>query len=135
VSKVLFIYWDALYGRKMSGAKYPFTPGKDGKLLKDLRAIYSDTEIEAFMAAFFTMDDPFFRETGYSLGCFRSCLPKIIRHCHEKLAKAKAAPLEDVVHWAQRMGYCRHKPTCAEPGGAACVALWKMEKREQEQAS
>ena len=96
LSKQLLTTFDTLYQRKI-GARYPVNGGKDGKLLKALRAIYSDMEIEAFMAAYFTMDDPFFRETGYSLGCFRSCLPKFIRHCHETLEKAKAAPISAVL--------------------------------------
>jgi len=129
VIKDLLTTFDVHYKRKL-GVRYPVNGGKDSKLVKDLLGLYSQVELESFISAYFLMEDPFFRETGYSLGCFRGCLPKVIRHCHETLAKTKAAPVEDVVHWAQRMGYCRHKPTCDVPGGEACVALWRDEKRE-----
>ncbi len=96
VIKEMLTTFDVLYKRKI-GARYPINGGKDSKLVKDLLAMYSPMEIEAFMAAYFTMEDPFFREAGYSLGCFRACLPKVIRHCHEKLEKAKAAPISAVL--------------------------------------
>jgi hypothetical protein len=83
VSKELLTVFDGLYQKKV-GAKYPVNGGKDGALLKQLRAIYSDEDITRFMRAYFEMDDPFFAETGWSLGCFRSCLPKVIAWVNRK---------------------------------------------------
>ena len=83
MSRELLTIWDGLYTKK-AGARYPVNGGKDGKLLKDLRAIYSDEDIARFMRAFFEMDDDFFAQAGWSLGCFRSCLPKVIAFVNRK---------------------------------------------------
>ncbi len=132
MSKPLLSYFDVLYQRKI-GARYPVNGGKDGKLLKDLRAIYSDMEIEAFMAAFFLMDDPFFREAGYSLGCFRACLPKVIRHCHEKLARAKAAPISAVTVMADQSW--RPDRDCIHGRGCYTRATCEAYERNREKSA
>jgi hypothetical protein len=77
-ANVLIRFWCDEYERH-AGAKYPFAGGKDGKTIKDLRAIYSDDDLRTFIAAFFEMDDEFIQNSGYSLGVFRGCLPKVIR--------------------------------------------------------
>lgn len=133
MSKHLLTFWDEQYKAKV-GARYPVNGGKDGKLLKDLRAIYSDEDITRFMSAFFEMEDPFFAEAGWSLGAFRSCLPKVIAWVNRKGSVAinwKAATQEEQrrarvmqtdtwkrsvgsafpqpVHWQ----WCEHEPKCA----------------------
>ena len=85
--KELASFFDARY-QQHTGTRYPFNGGKDGKLLKDLREIYSDEQIRTFMAAFFTLDDPFIEQAGYSIGVFRGCLPKVIAHLARQQPKA-----------------------------------------------
>lgn len=75
---VLIRYWCDLYVEHV-GTKYPFNGGKDGATIKWLRGIYTDDEIRGFMTAFFEMDDPFIVDSGFSLGVFRGCLPKVIK--------------------------------------------------------
>lgn len=75
----LIQFWCDTYERHV-GTKYPFMGGKDGKAIKDLRAIYSDDQLRTFMAAFFEIDDEFIQQSGYSLGVFRGCLPKVITY-------------------------------------------------------
>lgn len=75
----LLAEFDRLY-QQHSGSRYPFNGGRDSKMMKDLLVMYSEPEIRSFMAAFFEMDDPFIEQSGHSLGVFRGCLPKIIRH-------------------------------------------------------
>jgi hypothetical protein len=83
---VLIRFWCDEYERH-AGAKYPFAGGKDGKTIKDLRAIYSDDDLRTFIAAFFEIDDDFIQNSGYSLGVFRGCLPKVIRFVNGKRPK------------------------------------------------
>jgi hypothetical protein len=83
LSRALLSIFDALYNSK-TGARYPVNGGKDGKLLKDLRAIYSDEDIARYMQAFFAIEDDFIEQSGYSIGCFRGCLPKVIAFANRK---------------------------------------------------
>ena len=66
------------------GVRYPFNNGKDAKILKDLREMYSDEQLHQFMAAFFVIEDEFIQGSGFSLGCFRGCLPKVIASVAKK---------------------------------------------------
>ena len=79
-------FWCDTFERH-AGTRYPFAGGKDGKAIKDLRAIYSDDELRTFIAAFFEMDDPFIEQAGHSLGVFRGCLPKVIAHINASKPK------------------------------------------------
>jgi hypothetical protein len=107
VSRALLSIFDALYTNKV-GARYPVNGGKDGKLLKDLRAIYSDEDIARYMQAFFDIEDPFIEQSGYSIGCFRGCLPKVIAW-----ANRKPRMVERPV-WS-----CPHLEQCGNPGACA----------------
>lgn len=94
----LLSYFDHLYRDKV-GAKYPTNGGKDGKLIKGLTDIYSAEDIERYMRAFFEIDDDFIQQSGYSIGCFRGCLPKIIAFANRKP--------RIVVEWN-----CQHEDRC-----------------------
>ena len=76
VIKDLLSHFDALYQAKW-GFRYLFS-GKDAKLMKDLLAVYEPETIKAFLDAFVASHDDFIAGTGYSLGAFRGCLPKVI---------------------------------------------------------
>lgn len=71
-------FYDARYQERI-GARYPFNNGKDAKILKDLREIYTDEDLYTYMTAFFQMEDGFIEQSGYGLGVFRGCLPKVIQ--------------------------------------------------------
>jgi hypothetical protein len=73
----LLAYWDGLYQANV-GARYPFSGGKEAKLVKDLREMFSDEDIRTYMAAFFEVPDAFIEQSGYSFSAFRGCLPKVI---------------------------------------------------------
>jgi hypothetical protein len=74
----LIRFWCDEYERRV-GAKYPFQGGKDGKTVKWLLELYSYDDACNFMASFFEMDDDFIQNSGYGLGVFRGCLPKVIQ--------------------------------------------------------
>jgi len=76
--KALLTFWDELYVSHI-GARYPFNGGRDSKWVKEWRAVYTDDELKTFMAAFFEIEDDFIQASGYGLGVFRGCLPKVIQ--------------------------------------------------------
>lgn len=76
-------FWCDEYERRV-GAKYPFQGGKDGKTVKWLLELYSDDDVRAFMAAFFDLEDDFIQNSGFGLGVFRGCLPKVIQYVKRK---------------------------------------------------
>lgn len=79
----LLTFWDRLYTEHV-GARYPFNAGRDTKWVKEWRAVYSDDDLRTFMAAFFEIDDDFIENSGYGLGVFRGCLPKVIQYVKRK---------------------------------------------------
>lgn len=85
--KDLASFFDAAY-QQHAGTRYPFNNGKDAKILKDLRAIYSDDDLHRYMVAFFEVDDDFIQNSGYGLGVFRGCLPKVIQYVQRQQPKA-----------------------------------------------
>jgi hypothetical protein len=75
--KELLTFFDELYTDRV-GARYPFNGGKDAKIVQLLREVYSDEDIRTYMTAFFEIQDEFIQQSGYGLGVFRGCLPKVI---------------------------------------------------------
>jgi hypothetical protein len=100
----LLTFWDTRY-QEAHHHRYPFSGGKDSKMMKDLREFYSDEQIRSFMAAFFEMDDPFIEQSGHSLGVFRGCLPKVIQFIQRGPAQPKRETpknLQGVEEWLRR---------------------------------
>jgi hypothetical protein len=52
--------------------------GKDGKLIKDLLAVYELEQLEGYLDAFFLSDDIWIQDKGYTLGIFASQINKFI---------------------------------------------------------
>lgn len=99
VIRDLLACFDTLY-QAQSGRRYPFSGGRDAKMMKDLLNFYGEAEIRTFMAAFFEMDDPFIEQSGYSLQVFRGCLPKVIQYVDRGPArKATPAKLQGIEAW------------------------------------
>ena len=73
----LLSFFDGLYAKHV-GARYPVNGGKDAKIVQLLREVYSDEDIRIYMTAFFEIQDEFIEQSGYGLGVFRGCLPKVI---------------------------------------------------------
>lgn len=105
--KDLASHFDGLYQAAHEGVRYPFHGGKDARILKELREIYSDGDLRRYMAVFFASDDEFIQSSGYSLGVFRGCLAKVIA---EAQRLAKRAPRD----WAcPHMERCGNRQMCA----------------------
>lgn len=105
MSKHLLTIFDQLYLAKV-GSRYPVNGGKDGKLLKGLREIYSDDDIERYMRAFFEIDDEFIEQSGYGIGAFRGCLPKVIAFANRK-------PRAVVAWTCPHVTRCSNREQCA----------------------
>jgi hypothetical protein len=130
VSNHLMAIWCQLYLGKVK-AKYPVSGPRDGRILKDLRGVYSETEIEAYMQAFFAMDDPFFETAGWSLTCFRGCLPKVVAFTTKKLRAAGAASIQEVeMYWSS--GHCPHVVRCTSKLVCDQASLHDAPERESE---
>lgn len=99
--KDLGAFFDAQYQEHV-GTRYPFNNGKDAKLIKDLRAIYSDDDIRTFMAAFFEIEDEFIEHAGYSIGVFRGCLPKVIAFISRGQKRDVPKNLTGIASWMQK---------------------------------
>lgn len=52
--------------------------GKDGQILKRLLNTYSEEKLRELIDAFFDSDDPFIRDSGYSIGTFKSQVNKLL---------------------------------------------------------
>ena len=64
--------------REKFGDEYPANFGKDKKILKDLAKLYGLEKVKGFMHRFFTEDNDWVREKGYTIGIFKSQIPKFI---------------------------------------------------------
>ncbi len=101
-------YFDVTY-QQYVGTRYPINRGKDSKLVKDLLAIYSEPQLRTFIAAFFEMDDPFIVDSGYSIGVFRGCLPKVIAAVNRATKRTQQGPS---VWNCQHVEQCAHRMMC-----------------------
>jgi hypothetical protein len=135
LSNHLMAIWCQLYLGKVK-AKYPVSGPRDGRILKDIRGIYDETEIETYMQAFFSMNDPFFEDCGWSLTCFKGCLPKIVAHTTRKLRQAGAESVQDIrvlraIDRVREDGWdgsdCPHTTPCSSLG--ICQTLQSVARR------
>jgi hypothetical protein len=85
---LLIRFWCDTY-EAHAGAKYPFSGGKDGATIKWLLSLYTIDDVKSYMVAFFEIEDEFIEQSGYSLGVFRGCLPKIIQFVRKGPARPK----------------------------------------------
>jgi hypothetical protein len=112
----LMAFWEGLYTQHV-GARYPFNAGRDSKWIKEWRAVYSDDDIRSFMSAFFELDDDFIQNSGYGLGVFRGCLPKVIQS----------------VKRSQRPDMRGHSPACKT--NAECLSRVFADAKKEREAS
>lgn len=96
-------FWCDRY-KEHVGFPYPFAGGKDGATIKQLRTLYSDDQLRTFIAAFFEMEDEFISNSGYSLGVFRGCLPKVIAFVSRGLKRETPKNLQGIAEWIAKRG-------------------------------
>lgn len=61
-----------------TGHAYPFSGGKDGKLVADLLRQYTAEQLKGWIDKYLAIEDEWSRKTGYSLGMFKTRLAEII---------------------------------------------------------
>jgi hypothetical protein len=76
IPKDVLILYDNQFRQKF-GAKAPIG-GKEAAIAKWLVSQYSQEQVGDWLKVFFDSPDPFIRQSGYSLGVFKACLPKVI---------------------------------------------------------
>lgn len=75
--------FDQLYQQHNDGLRYPINGGKEAKIVQGLLEVYTVQQLKDFMAAFFEIEDDFIEQSGHSIGVFRGCLPKVIKHARQ----------------------------------------------------
>ena len=73
----LMATYDRLFCGKF-GYPAPIVRGKDHKLAKQLLERYDGGQLGEWLERFFSMDDAFIQQSGYTFGVFSACLGKII---------------------------------------------------------
>jgi hypothetical protein len=76
IPRDVLILYDTQFRAKF-GAKAPIG-GKEAAIAKWLVSQYSQEQVGDWLKVFFDSPDPFIRQSGYSLGVFKACLPKVI---------------------------------------------------------
>jgi hypothetical protein len=89
----LIRYWVDLYA-ELRGVKYPFMP-RDAKVIKDLRAMYPDDELQTLMRGYLEMDDDWLEDKGRPLHLMPGSLTKVLRFVRGD--KPRTAPVSKAV--------------------------------------
>ncbi|MCX6377864.1 MAG: hypothetical protein NT023_00075 [Armatimonadetes bacterium] len=97
VQGFLALYQRRFQERSPNRLAPPCTPQKEGKFVRQLLEQYSYETLCDLLELFFTLEDRWVREQGYSLGAFRHRLPKLLMHPPDN-----AAPLTTRnVNWSK----------------------------------
>lgn len=67
------------------GEIYPCNFGKEGKLVKDLLRMYPLSRLRELAEIFFVREDDWLKNTGYTIGVFKTQIPKLIAKKEGKL--------------------------------------------------
>ncbi len=106
----LLAHFDRRY-RDLTGFKYPVSRPKDPALLAQVYRDYPDHAVE-LIDLFFETDDPFHEKAGWSVGVFRSQLPKLLMLLSQQQRQAHIrSRLED---WRADC-VARHGGRCGAP--------------------
>lgn len=101
--KTFLKFWGDLWSKEVGRGKvYPCAFGKEGKIVKELLKIYSLEDIQTYTENFFRSDDEFVRHSGYTIGAFKFCLPRLIakaRGCDDKTFEEKFIAGETKPSW------------------------------------
>ena len=80
IQRFLTLYQERFKERSPNRLAPPCSPQKEGKFVHQLLGQYSVDTLCGLLEIFFTLEDSWFREQGYSLGAFRHRLPKLLMH-------------------------------------------------------
>lgn len=69
-------FWFGVFKEKF-GAPYMVNGGKEGALVKRLLTLHSLEKLQDLAALFFTSDDPFIQNSGYTIGAFSAQINKL----------------------------------------------------------
>lgn len=78
-TKEFLEYFGSEWSKWIGGGEiYPCNYGKDGSIIKGLLKTYGFEKLSALAARFFSLDDDWVRERGYTIGLFKSQIPKLL---------------------------------------------------------
>jgi len=77
--KIAIDYYHQKFRAKF-GEKPVIDGGKDGALMKKLVETFGETRLKELIDVFFEIDDEFIRNSGYTIGVFKSQINKLITH-------------------------------------------------------
>jgi len=83
--KVFLKEWGDTWSEKVGQGKTYFCNfKKDTVIAKELLKIYPMDELRVLRSRFFESDDPFIRQSGYTIGVFKTQIPKLIANKNQK---------------------------------------------------
>lgn len=104
-TRAFLTYFGDLWTQKVGNGKtYPCAFGKEGEIIKDLLKIYSFEELSALARRFFELDDDWLRDKGYTIGIFKTQLPKLIAG-----KKGKKSQYEKAMDFADELKIIREE--------------------------
>lgn len=93
----LIRYWVDLYA-DLRGVKYPFQP-RDAKVIKDLRAMYPDDELQTLMRGYLEMDDDWLEDKGRPLHLMPGSLTKVLKFVRRDKQTRTPKNLTGIAEW------------------------------------
>jgi len=75
--KILIDYHFENFGKHFPGKRYVVNGAKEGKLLGKLLQTFDEDGVKAIDDALFTIDDPFIKQSGYTIGVLYACANKL----------------------------------------------------------
>ncbi|MCX6378049.1 MAG: hypothetical protein NT023_01005 [Armatimonadetes bacterium] len=80
IQAFLHLYQKRFQERSPQSLSSPFSENKEGKLIRELLEQYPLETLCDLLERFFSLDDKWVREQGYSLIAFRHRLPRLLMH-------------------------------------------------------
>jgi hypothetical protein len=84
------------------GEKPVIDGGKDGAIIKKLLGTYSEEKIRELIDAFFESDDPFITRSGYTIGCLKTQVNKLLVQTKKRPQETKIQQKPEEVPWYLR---------------------------------
>jgi hypothetical protein len=106
--RAILIHYDVTFREHHDGWPAPIQGAKDVKLIKKLRATYTDEQIRALIDHYFVIRDPFIAKGGYTFGVFYACIGKILidyqrslRTKVRELQRREDSAVDQAIEWSR----------------------------------
>lgn len=83
-------YWGTIWPIKVGNNNpYPFSYGKEGKIIKEMLRTITLANLKDYAIKFLESNDPFIKNTGWTLGSFKMSITKFLSHKEDDKWKEK----------------------------------------------